>query len=63
MILEDEGFEVNLRDTYVDPTPNMPDSWVERCDLHLRKNKELRDSKVHNALRQDLVDHLWNLFN
>jgi hypothetical protein len=41
MILEDEGFEVNFRDTFVDPRPNMPDTWIERCDLHLRKNKEL----------------------
>ena len=63
MILEDEGFEVNLRDTFVDPRPNMPDSWIERCDLHVRKNKELRDRVVHDALRQDLVDHLWNLHN
>ncbi|GKD82168.1 hypothetical protein Tco_1349007, partial [Tanacetum coccineum] len=33
---------------------------VERCDVHVRKTKELRDRKMHNDLRQDLVEHLWN---
>ncbi|GJX67942.1 ALP1-like protein isoform X1 [Tanacetum coccineum] len=40
--------------------PNMVRSWVERCDLHVRKAKELRDRKTHIDLRQDLVEHLWN---
>ncbi|GJT43525.1 zinc finger, CCHC-type containing protein [Tanacetum coccineum] len=35
-------------------------AWVERCDLHVRKSKELRDRKTHIDLRQDLVEHLWN---
>ncbi|GJY73074.1 zinc finger, CCHC-type containing protein [Tanacetum coccineum] len=43
-----------------DPEPNMVRSWVERCDLHVRKAKELRDRKTHIDLRQDLVEHLWN---
>ncbi|GJV76279.1 ALP1-like protein [Tanacetum coccineum] len=55
MILEDEDFVVNLRDVFVDPTPDIPQEWTERCDLHVRKHKELRDSKVHNDLRDDLV--------
>ena len=63
MILEDEGFEVNLREIFVDPRPNMPANWIERCDLHVRKNKELRDRIVHDELRNDLVEHLWNLHN
>ncbi|GJY22260.1 Toll/interleukin-1 receptor domain-containing protein [Tanacetum coccineum] len=40
--------------------PNMVRSWVERCELHVRKAKELRDRKTHIDLRQDLVEHLWN---
>ncbi|GJS59680.1 RNA-directed DNA polymerase, eukaryota [Tanacetum coccineum] len=40
--------------------PNMVRSWVERCDLHVRKAKELRDGKMHVDLRQDLGEHLWN---
>nr|GFA56425.1 hypothetical protein [Tanacetum cinerariifolium] len=32
----------------------------ERCELHLRKSKELRDRKTHIDLRQNLVEHLWN---
>ncbi|GKC28408.1 ALP1-like protein isoform X1 [Tanacetum coccineum] len=60
MILEDEGFEVNLRDVFVNPAPNIVRDWVERCDLHVRKTKELRDRKTHNEIRKDLVEHLWN---
>ncbi|GKA65442.1 ALP1-like protein [Tanacetum coccineum] len=60
MILKDEGFEVNLRDVFVNPTPNIVRVWVERCDLHVKKTKELRDRKTHIDLRQDLMEHLWN---
>ncbi|GJX62988.1 ALP1-like protein isoform X1 [Tanacetum coccineum] len=60
MILEDEGFAVNVRDLFVSPTPHIQRTWVERCELHLRKSKELRDRKTHIDLRQDLVEHLWN---
>ncbi|GKA94650.1 retrovirus-related pol polyprotein from transposon TNT 1-94 [Tanacetum coccineum] len=35
-------------------------NWVERCDLHVRKTKELRNRKTHIDLRQDLMEHLWN---
>ncbi|GJZ59913.1 ALP1-like protein isoform X1 [Tanacetum coccineum] len=59
-VLQDEGFEVNLRDVFVNPAPNIIRDWVERCDLHVRKTKELRDRKTHNELRKDLVEHLWN---
>ncbi|GJX84594.1 ALP1-like protein isoform X1 [Tanacetum coccineum] len=58
MILEDEGFEVNFRDMFVNPAPNIVRDWVERCDLHVRKTKELRDRKTHTDLRQDLMEHL-----
>ncbi|GJT88848.1 ALP1-like protein isoform X1 [Tanacetum coccineum] len=60
MILEDEGFEVNVRDLFISPTPHIQRNWVERCELHLRKSKELRDRKTHIDLRQDLVENLWN---
>nr|GEW77353.1 RNA-directed DNA polymerase, eukaryota [Tanacetum cinerariifolium] len=40
---------------------NMQRTWIERCDLHVRRSKELRDSLVHNELRHDLMNHLWNL--
>ncbi|GKE42264.1 ALP1-like protein isoform X1 [Tanacetum coccineum] len=57
MILENEGFEVNLNHMFVSPEPNMVRSWVERCELHVMKAKELRDRKTHINLRQDLVDN------
>ncbi|GJS09130.1 hypothetical protein Tco_0365926 [Tanacetum coccineum] len=59
-VLQDEGFEVNFRDMFVNPAPNIVRDWVERCDLHVRKTKELRDRKTHTDLRQDLMEHLWN---
>ncbi|GJV23163.1 RNA-directed DNA polymerase, eukaryota [Tanacetum coccineum] len=59
-VLQDERFEVNLRDVFVNPAPNIVRDWVEKCDLHVRKTKELRDRKTHIDLRQDLVEHLWN---
>ncbi|GKA09653.1 hypothetical protein Tco_0688984 [Tanacetum coccineum] len=59
-VLQDEEFEVNFRDMFVNPAPNIVRDWVERCDLHVRKTKELRDRKTHNELRKDLVEHLWN---
>ncbi|GKA87337.1 ALP1-like protein isoform X1 [Tanacetum coccineum] len=59
-VLQDEGFEVNLRDVFVNPAPNIVRDWVERCDLHVRKTKELRDRKTHIDLRQDLMERLWN---
>ncbi|GJX57413.1 ALP1-like protein isoform X1 [Tanacetum coccineum] len=61
MILQSEKFELsNFKDMFVNPEPNMQRTWIERCDLHVRRNKELRDSKVHKELRHDLVNHLWN---
>ncbi|GJR01443.1 ALP1-like protein isoform X1 [Tanacetum coccineum] len=54
------GFEVNLNHMFVSPELNMVRNWVERCDLHVRKAKELRDKKTHIDLRQDFVEHLWN---
>ncbi|GKD61156.1 ribonuclease H-like domain-containing protein [Tanacetum coccineum] len=46
--------------TTIRASPNIVRDWVERCDLHVRKTKELRDRKTHIDLRQDLMEHLWN---
>ncbi|GJV44494.1 RNA-directed DNA polymerase, eukaryota [Tanacetum coccineum] len=59
-VLQDQGYEVNIRDMFVSPEPNIQRTWVERYDLHVRKTKEIRDRKVHNDLRHGLVEHLWN---
>ncbi|GKB43580.1 ALP1-like protein isoform X1 [Tanacetum coccineum] len=61
-ILQSEKFELsNFKDMFVNPETNMQRTWIERCDLHVRRSKELRDSLVHNELRHDLMNHLWNL--
>nr|GEZ30671.1 hypothetical protein [Tanacetum cinerariifolium] len=50
--------QVNMRDMFVSPEANIQRTWIEGCDFHVRKTKELRDRKVHNDLRHDLVEHL-----
>ncbi|GJR37505.1 hypothetical protein Tco_1213189 [Tanacetum coccineum] len=54
------GIRYPTRDMFLNPAPNIVRDWVERCDLHVMKTKELRDRKTHNELRKDLVGHLWN---
>ncbi|GJW32180.1 ALP1-like protein isoform X1 [Tanacetum coccineum] len=62
MILEDEDFVVNLRDVFLIQRQTFHRDMDERCALHsVRKHKENQeDSKVHNDLRDDLVEHVWN---
>lgn len=62
MIIKDQKFAVTeFNEIFVNPQPNIQRTWVERCDLHIRKAKEFRDRRVHNELRQDIIEHLWNL--
>ena len=62
MILKDQEFAVcEFNELYVSPQPNITRTWIERCETHRRKNKELRDRRVHDELRHDIVEHLWNL--
>ncbi|GKE58840.1 ALP1-like protein isoform X1, partial [Tanacetum coccineum] len=62
MILDDQDFDISeYTDMYVSPKSNIQRTWVERCERLRRKNKELRDMRVHDNLRHDIVEHLWNL--
>ncbi|GJX45784.1 ALP1-like protein isoform X1 [Tanacetum coccineum] len=62
MILDDQDFDISeYTDMYVSPESNIQRTWVERCERLRRKNKELRDRRVHDNLRHDIVEHLWNL--
>ncbi|GKC54194.1 28 kDa ribonucleoprotein, chloroplastic [Tanacetum coccineum] len=62
MILQDLKFDVSeYADMYVSPESNIQHTWVERCERLRRKHKELWDKKVHDDLRHDIVEHLWNL--
>ncbi|GJU00752.1 ALP1-like protein isoform X1 [Tanacetum coccineum] len=62
MILEDQKFDISeYWSMYASPESNIQRTWVERCERQRMKNKELRDRRVHEDLRQDIMDHLWNL--
>ncbi|GJX83928.1 probable magnesium transporter NIPA4 [Tanacetum coccineum] len=64
MILEDQKFDISeYWHMYVPPESNIQRTWVERCERQRMRNKELRDRRVHEDLRQDIVEHLWNLNN
>ncbi|GKA55968.1 ALP1-like protein isoform X1 [Tanacetum coccineum] len=61
MILEDQKFDISeYWSMYASPESNIQRTWVERCERQRMKNKELRDRRVHEDLRQDIMDHLWN---
>ncbi|GKE23703.1 ALP1-like protein isoform X1 [Tanacetum coccineum] len=64
MILEDQKFDISeYSHMYVPPKSNIQRTWVERCERQRRRNKELWDRRVHEDLRHDIVEHLWNLNN
>ncbi|GJU69750.1 hypothetical protein Tco_1256009 [Tanacetum coccineum] len=58
----DEGFEVNLRDVFVNPAPNICiRDWVESVTYIYRNTKGTYAIGKHTQeLRQDLMEHLWN---
>ncbi|GKB02886.1 ALP1-like protein isoform X1 [Tanacetum coccineum] len=62
MILEDQKFDISeYWSMYASPESNIQRTWVERCERQRMKNKELRNRRVHEDIRQDIMDHLWNL--
>nr|GEY23206.1 hypothetical protein [Tanacetum cinerariifolium] len=62
MILKDQKFKVSeFGDMFVYPQQNIQHTWVERCEIQRRINRELRDRRVQDELRRDIVEHLWNL--
>ncbi|GJY26475.1 ALP1-like protein [Tanacetum coccineum] len=64
MILEDQNFDIiEYWHMYASPESNIQRTWVERCERQRRRNKELRDRRVHEDLRHDIVEHLWNQDN
>ncbi|GJT02486.1 ALP1-like protein isoform X1 [Tanacetum coccineum] len=64
MILEDQKFDISeYWHMYASPESNIQRTWVERCERQRRRNKELRDRRVHKDLQHDIVEHLWHLNN
>ncbi|GJY85448.1 ALP1-like protein isoform X1 [Tanacetum coccineum] len=61
MILEDQKMAVtNWNEVYVNPLRNMQRTWVERCETHRRKAKELRNRETHISLQHNLMEHIWH---
>ncbi|GJY43578.1 ALP1-like protein isoform X1 [Tanacetum coccineum] len=52
MILEDQKYALTEFDeeSYICPQPNILWTWVERCDIRRKKDKELRDKNTHAKL-------------
>nr|GFC76160.1 hypothetical protein [Tanacetum cinerariifolium] len=61
-VLQDQNFDISeYTDMYVSPESNIQRTWAERCERLRRKNKELQYMRVHDDIRHDIVEHLWNL--
>ncbi|GKD74736.1 hypothetical protein Tco_1333018 [Tanacetum coccineum] len=46
---------------YANPSRNMQRTWVERCETHRRKAKELRtEANAMFGLQHNLMEHIWN---
>nr|GEY82944.1 nucleotide-binding, alpha-beta plait [Tanacetum cinerariifolium] len=61
MILKDQNMTVTeWNEVYANPSRNMQRTWVERCETHRRKAKELRDRETHTSLQHNLIEHIWH---
>ncbi|GJR82313.1 ALP1-like protein isoform X1 [Tanacetum coccineum] len=59
VLQEDQKFDISeYWSMYASLESNIQCTWVERCERQRMKNKELRDRRVHEDLRQDIMDHL-----
>lgn len=63
MITEDNGRNLcPLEEDYLANPENIPQrSWSERVATRERMSRELRDRNVHHLLRDNLIEHIWNL--
>ncbi|XP_071697509.1 uncharacterized protein [Rutidosis leptorrhynchoides] len=63
MIQEDNGFQISLikeamlADPYNRPRRNIINRSRDRDTI----SREIRDRRVHDQLREDLTEHIWNL--
>nr|GEU36673.1 hypothetical protein [Tanacetum cinerariifolium] len=60
-VLQDQIFDISeYWHMYTSSESNIQPTWVERFERQRRRNKELRDMRVHEDLQHDIVEHLWN---
>ncbi|CAN1297974.1 hypothetical protein LINPERPRIM_LOCUS23669 [Linum perenne] len=63
MIVENEGNAISTWSDYdVDPPIPVSRGLVEGFHQYLRKHSELRDPEVHQQLKADLAEHIWQRF-
>ncbi|XP_071739844.1 uncharacterized protein [Rutidosis leptorrhynchoides] len=59
---EDNGFAItSLDEEYLREPENRPVFVRNRNTTRAAREEEIRDKDVHNALRADLTEHIWNL--
>nr|XP_043622036.1 protein ALP1-like [Erigeron canadensis] len=62
MIVEDNGRAITeFEEELIANTTLSTRTWTERCSTQLRMYGELRDRIAHHSLRNDLIEHVWNL--
>ncbi|GJY56454.1 ALP1-like protein isoform X1 [Tanacetum coccineum] len=60
MIVENEGNAISeWSDDEGDPPISVRNGSVEAFNRYIKRRAELRDKLVHNQLRSDLVQHIW----
>ncbi|CAN1313033.1 hypothetical protein LINPERPRIM_LOCUS28821 [Linum perenne] len=63
MVVENEGNAISTwSDDEVDPPIPVSSGSVEGFHQYLYEHAELLDREVHQQLRADLVEHIWQRF-
>ncbi|GKC59675.1 ALP1-like protein isoform X1 [Tanacetum coccineum] len=58
MILKNQKFALSdIGDTYICPRANLARSWIERCEVQRKQEKEIRDKQTHARLQRNLIEH------
>ncbi|XP_071727336.1 uncharacterized protein [Rutidosis leptorrhynchoides] len=62
VLQEDNGFAItSLDEEYLREPENQPAFVRNRNGTRATREKEIHDKDVHNSLRVDLTEHIWNL--
>ncbi|KAI3736104.1 hypothetical protein L6452_15637 [Arctium lappa] len=60
MIVENEGNAISVwSDDDGDPPTRVRNGSVEAFNRYIQRSAEVRDKLIHNQLRSDLVEHIW----
>ena len=60
MILKNQRYSISeAAEIYISPQNHLLRTWLERCVVRRRKQKELRDRDTHTRLQRSLIEHVW----